>query len=304
MTAPTQAPSKDVITAPENPTLDDLIAFYGDSNFRSGVTVRVPYGATQRALEELRRLRAPRTCEWCDQGIPKSKDGRRHESQYGVWACSAGEPHPATKDQLKRYRFTKSGMFPMEDGQWVSWSDHRAEIEQYREWVEPQLERLGRVTADEPYSGHEPSPAPMKMHVDYEWQKQRLERGGPAEECAAGGPSQPATTGCIWEDCDQEAIYCAGHAREFAAPAPPPGRDAEDAERWRALIGCARITALGCAGLEKPQPNHYAHLTVNLWTVHPYGDDRACARDWLQKFADIAVLAKRASSETKGGEQS
>lgn len=160
MTAPTQAPSKDVITAPENPTLDDLIAFYGDSNFRSGVTVRVPYGATQRALEELRRLRAPRTCEWCDQGIPKSKDGRRHESQYGVWACSAGEPHPATKDQLKRYRFTKSGMFPMEDGQWVSWSDHRAEIEQYREWVEPQLERLGRVTADEPYSGHEPRVLP------------------------------------------------------------------------------------------------------------------------------------------------
>jgi hypothetical protein len=33
-----------------------------------------------------------------------------------------------------------------------------------------------------------PSAAPMKMHVDYEWQSQRLERDGPEEECAAGGP--------------------------------------------------------------------------------------------------------------------
>lgn len=27
---------------------------------------------------------------------------------------------------------------------------------------------------------------------------------------------------CIWEDCDQEAIYCAGHAKEYAAPQPAP----------------------------------------------------------------------------------
>lgn len=48
-----QAPSKELITAPENPTVEDLIAFYGDSNFRSGVTVRVPYRATRQALEDL-----------------------------------------------------------------------------------------------------------------------------------------------------------------------------------------------------------------------------------------------------------
>jgi hypothetical protein len=23
---------------------------------------------------------------------------------------------------------------------------------------------------------------------------------------------------CIWDDCDQEAIYCEGHAREYAVP--------------------------------------------------------------------------------------
>lgn len=27
-------------------------------------------------------------CEWCEQGISKSADGQRHESQYGVWACA------------------------------------------------------------------------------------------------------------------------------------------------------------------------------------------------------------------------
>lgn len=52
-----QVPSKELITAPENPTLDELIAFYGEDNFRSGVTVRVPYRATRRALDEFARLR-------------------------------------------------------------------------------------------------------------------------------------------------------------------------------------------------------------------------------------------------------
>ncbi len=24
---------------------------------------------------------------------------------------------------------------------------------------------------------------------------------------------------CIWDDCDQDAIYCAGHAKEYMQPA-------------------------------------------------------------------------------------
>jgi hypothetical protein len=52
-----QVPSKELIAAPENPTLEDLIAFYGDSNFRSGVKVRIPYAATRQVLEELRQMR-------------------------------------------------------------------------------------------------------------------------------------------------------------------------------------------------------------------------------------------------------
>ena len=70
-----QVPTKKLITAPENPTLEDLIAFYGDSNFRSGVTVRIPYRATQLALEEVQQLR---------------KALKRAVSQCGhVYNCSA-----------------------------------------------------------------------------------------------------------------------------------------------------------------------------------------------------------------------
>lgn len=50
-------------------------------------TCEVCRGAAERALG----------CEWCQQGIPKSADGRRHESQYGVWACSAQPPDPARR---------------------------------------------------------------------------------------------------------------------------------------------------------------------------------------------------------------
>lgn len=55
------APEPDLITAPENPSLDDLIAFYSEGNFRSGVRVRVPYRATREALERLRAAHEPAT---------------------------------------------------------------------------------------------------------------------------------------------------------------------------------------------------------------------------------------------------
>ena len=29
----------------------------------------------------------PETCEWCTAGVPRSVDGQRHDSIYGVWAC-------------------------------------------------------------------------------------------------------------------------------------------------------------------------------------------------------------------------
>lgn len=69
--------------------------------------------------------------------------------------------------------------------------------------------------------------------------------------------------------------------------------DAEDAAKWRALRNCARITAMGSAGLVKPQPHNYAHLTLNFWTVHD-APSEPYALEWLDKFVDIAIRAQSA----------
>lgn len=171
-----------------------------------------------------------------------------------------------------------------------------------------EIERLQRANAEllrrniVLSSAHEPPAAPMKMHVDYEWQRQRLESSGPAEECAAGGPSKPATTGCIWDDCDQEAIYCAGHAREFAAPAPPP-------KPVRGKFGVMRICAAyesgfghGAAGDGLPNPYAKGSTEFEAYQIGvdagyaegkrgaaqpPSDDARDAARyRWIREHAD------------------
>lgn len=71
------------------------------------------------------------------------------------------------------------------------------------------------------------------------------------------------------------------------------------AKRWNALINCARIRALGSAGLTSeldPYGNphgNYGHLGLELWTIHPpYDGDGSYGRDWLIKFADKAIAAQ------------
>jgi hypothetical protein len=76
-------------------------------------------------------------------------------------------------------------------------------------------------------------------------------------------------------------------------------RDAEDAAKWRALRGSARITAIGAAGLgaHRRKPNHYAHLTLNFWTVHDAPAD-ALALEWLDEYVEIAQRAQGAAEKT------
>ena len=69
------------------------------------------------------------------------------------------------------------------------------------------------------------------------------------------------------------------------------------AERWRALIGCARIRALGSAGITsdtstygEPYGNK-CHLGIELWTVHECQSE-PIAIEWLTFFADKAVIVK------------
>jgi hypothetical protein len=70
----------------------------------------------------------------------------------------------------------------------------------------------------------------------------------------------------------------------------------EDAERWRAIIGCARIRTLGSAGIVTPNEHGYAHIGVELWT-HYTASSNPEAIEWLTKFADISKAALAAASK-------
>lgn len=85
----------------------------------------------------------------------------------------------------------------------------------------------------------------------------------------------------------------------------------KDAQRWRAFIGSARIRMIGSAGLKSDKDyygnpyNNYAHLGMEIWTK--YGNSlspvqtkemeagNAMGRDWLIKYADIAIAAQQSS---------
>lgn len=101
----------------------------------------------------------------------------------------------------------------------------------------------------------------------------------------------------------QNAVYALCGPYGAALSAAPAAGDALDAERWRAFVGCARIRPLGSAGLEQPDPNHYAHMGLEIWTV--YGRDYSPkllqqmdeqnerGRRWLVMFADVAIAAQQ-----------
>lgn len=80
----------------------------------------------------------------------------------------------------------------------------------------------------------------------------------------------------------------------LTSPGEPSG-DALDAAKWRALRNCARITAMGAAGVDATYMRDDAcHVTLNLWTHNePETDD--FSRRWLDQFVAKAMRL----SETK-----
>jgi hypothetical protein len=72
-----------------------------------------------------------------------------------------------------------------------------------------------------------------------------------------------------------------------------------DGQRWRALIGCARIRVLGSAGIVTDNPEGYAHIGLELWTHHE-ANHEGPAVEWLTKFADKCIAATPAASEGEG----
>lgn len=73
---------------------------------------------------------------------------------------------------------------------------------------------------------------------------------------ASVGSGEPE---CIWEDCDQQAIYCEGHAREFVDPL---GRLVTPAVDYRKALEEAVIAWSVCASLHR----EYCRKTDPHWT--------------------------------------
>lgn len=104
------------------------------------------------------------------------------------------------------------------------------------------------------------------------------------------------------EDC----AYLIGIAKDaLASPAAEPVlSDTQDAARWRAMLAIPRIRPLGSAGLSRPEANNYAHFGLELWTrfsrdysaelLEKLDRENELGREWLIKFADIAIAAQQA----------
>jgi hypothetical protein len=73
--------------------------------------------------------------------------------------------------------------------------------------------------------------------------------------------------------------------------------------RWRAVLNCARLRALGSAGIEKPNAEGYAHLGLEMWT-HYDAPTEPIAQEWLTKFADACVALDTARKDTPCGKES
>jgi hypothetical protein len=123
-------------------------------------------------------------------------------------------------------------------------------------------------------------------------------------DCALGLLRIPSSG--VTEVSDIEPLVrLSGVHRLVAAMRASAGADFEqDALRWRAVIGCARLRALGSSGLTSdfdfygnPHGNN-AHIGLELWTMHDAGTEELGVR-WFNKFADKAVAVMLAKAEGK-----
>jgi len=73
----------------------------------------------------------------------------------------------------------------------------------------------------------------------------------------------------------------------------------QDALRWRAFIGSARLRMFGSAGLVEPQPEYYAHMGMEIWTKYgrpgeyDFTEENKVGIEWITKYADIAIEAQK-----------
>jgi hypothetical protein len=112
---------------------------------------------------------------------------------------------------------------------------------------------------------------------------------------------------CLGQQLETAITRAIGRVKSGAATT---SEDARDAARWRAFLGSARIEPQGCAGVNEARQDHYAHIGLEIWTTYSRDFkpellekmDRSTAlgRDWLTKYADVAVAAMRATQQEGG----
>jgi hypothetical protein len=83
----------------------------------------------------------------------------------------------------------------------------------------------------------------------------------------------------------------------------------QSADRWDALLASDRIRMIGSAGIMRPEPNNSAHFGMEIWThygrsLNPEQLDSMAkgneqGRDWLTKYADIAMARQQARRESE-----
>jgi hypothetical protein len=71
--------------------------------------------------------------------------------------------------------------------------------------------------------------------------------------------------------------------------------DKEDAERWRALMKCARIRMFGSAGFDretgKPHGDNWVHFGAEFWSTYPVPPERQADVDEGNEWGKQAFIA-------------
>ncbi|MGP1125030.1 hypothetical protein [Serratia sp. CY56464] len=111
---------------------------------------------------------------------------------------------------------------------------------------------------------------------------------------------------CLHEQADWDN-FPDGTKLYTTPPAPAVPDDVRrDAERWRAMLGSARIRILGIAGFDAPVPPggdpDYRHFGMEIWTHYPgwMAEKNEYGIDTLTQYADAcraAMLAQPVSQD-------
>jgi hypothetical protein len=265
--------------------------------------------------EEVRRLRhAPaqdtvNQCDGCasnmriEDGIHYNKDGRPHVACTAARYSEPVQSGCATQDAVRVPKAALAWLLG-EEGEFVPPADQRlfrgklptywwrTEFQRRIEAAAPCADEAVRMTTITPRDPVEVTRAQANAYFaamkllglePHEYLPDAIRRLQSAYESAVRGRAD-----------FRDAL----RAERAAPPAAPKGDEAREAERWRALIGCARIRMFGWAGLDADgvppaESDGYVHFGAEFWTHYPEQVDTSTAAAVITAFADAAIAAGR-----------